>query len=325
MENVLYLKDTNEMQEIAGELFSVIPNIDKAVSVSVVQADRLTEKEFASNWVAKNTACLIKGAVRSWPAVEKWKKKEYWVNTCRNEERKIITHMNYYGWSRKNAGSVQMPFHDAMERLFNNVDHIFSIPSQVVNEQSLFGGIIKDLPGFSFLKPGPPPLIDQPRGLFIYRRASTAWHVHNCDETLMCQVKGAKKVALLPSWIPQARLVTEFLEKEKYLEGGRLDKALDLQPRIALVEEGDALYIPPHWFHCVVPLDGELGFTSLTVFRSPWHVYGNFSSYFVRRLYKMAFRNANAGLKCMIPVWGIYAALRYYLRRLTGRPTPRRK
>lgn len=325
MEKVLALNNTHEMKKIADELFSVIPGIDTASPVPVIEAGSLTAREFKESLVSKNSACLIKGAVRNWPAVQKWKKKEYWINTCRNEERKVITHMNYYGWSRKNAGSEQIPFHDAIERLFGNTDHIFSIPSQVVDEQSLFAGIIKDLPGFPFLEGGLPPLIDKPRGLFIYRRASTAWHVHNCDETLMCQVKGAKMVALLPSWIPQAKQVTEFLEREEYLEGKKLDATLPLQPRVALVEEGDALYIPPHWFHCVVPVDGEFGFTSLTVFRSPWHVYGNFSSYFVRRLYKMAFRNASPGIKFIIPFWGLYAALCYYGRRLTGRTVPRRK
>ena len=308
-----------EMKKIAQELFSVIPGIEHALPVPVVQAENLTTREFLHNRVAMNSPCLIKGAVKNWPASKKWRDKAYWTATCRNEPKAVTTHMNYYSWKRKKEGSERLLFHEAMERLFEGKDHIFSIPSQVVDEHSLFAGIIKDVPGFHFLERKRPPLWDSPRGLFIYRRAATAWHVHNCDETLMCQVKGAKKVALLPSSMPKAKEVATFLESESYLEGKTLDKTLELQPRIVTVEEGDSLYIPPHWFHCVVPTDGELGFTSLTVFRSPWHIYGNLSNFFVRRLYKQTMKNAPIGFKLIIPFLCVYAVLAYYGRKITVR------
>lgn len=317
MEIVLEGDEVIEMKKIATELFSVIPGIDRALTVPVVQAENLTSREFLHDRVAMNSPCLIKGAVKNWPASKKWRDKDYWIATCRNETKAITTHMNYYSWKRKKEGSEKLPFHEAIERLFEGKDHIFSIPSQVVNEQSLFAGIIKDVPGFSFLEKKQSPLWDSPRGLFIYRRAATAWHVHNCDETLMCQVKGAKRVALLPSTMPMARKVATFLESEAYLEGKALDATLDLKPRVVIVEEGDALYIPPHWFHCVVPTDGELGFTSLTVFRSPWHIYGNFSNYFVRRLYRQTMKNAPLKFKVVIPFLCLYAGVAYYWRKIT--------
>lgn len=319
MESILEGEEVMEMRQLAAELFAVIPGIEQALPVPVVQGETLTSQEFTEKWVSANTPCLIKGAVKNWPASRKWRDKNYWMVTCPNEPRSITTHMNYYSWKRKKEGSEKLPFHEAMERLFAGSDHIFSIPSQVVNEKNLFAGIIKDTPGFHFLEKYKLPLWDNHRGLFIYRRAATAWHVHNCDETLMCQVKGAKQVALLPSNMPNAREVTTFLESEAYLDNKMLDRSLNLQPRIVTVEEGDSLYIPPHWFHCVVPSNGELGFTSLTVFRSPLHVYGNMSSFFVRRLYKQALRNAPVGFKLVIPFIGLYAVLSYYGRKLMGR------
>ena len=135
----------------------------------------------------------------------------------------------------------------------------------------------------------------------------------------MSQVKGAKLVALLPPDMPKADYVTDFLENELYLEGKTLDKSLDLKPRLVTVEEGDALYIPPHWFHCVVPKDGEVGFTFITGFRSPWHIYGNFRSYFVRKLYKRVMRDSSFGIKLMVPVWGSFAAASHYWSKLTGK------
>jgi hypothetical protein len=118
--------------------------------------------------------------------------------------------------------------------------------------------------------------------------------------------------------MPSAKYVTKFLETEAYLEGKTIDKSLNIKPRLVTVEEGDTLYIPPHWFHCVVPKDGEVGFTFITGFRSPWHVYGKISNYFVRRLYNRAFKGASTGLKFIIPVWGSIAVASHYLRKISG-------
>lgn len=317
METILKVNEKDEMRDLALELFSIVPGLERAIPVPVLQSESLSETEFVKNNLARNSPCLIKGAVRNCSAAKKWKEKEYWIANCRNEPKDIITHMNYYSWKRKRQGSENLLFHDAISRLFEGRDHIFSIPSQVITDSNLFAGIIKDLPDFPFLSKRRMPLWDSPKGLFIYRRAATAWHVHNCDETLMCQIKGSKQVALLPPNMPEAKYVTNFLENELYLDGKVLDKSLDLKMRTVCVEEGDSLYIPPHWFHCVVPTDGNLGFTFLTVFRSPWHIYGNFSNFFVRKLYKQVFRNASLRFKILIPFLGVYSAIAYYLRKMS--------
>ena len=135
----------------------------------------------------------------------------------------------------------------------------------------------------------------------------------------MCQIKGAKEVLLLPSNMPKVGYVTEFLENEKYLKGEKLDPSLDLKPRAATVEEGDSLYIPPHWFHAVVPKDGHAGFTSLTVFRSPWHIYGNFFKFFVRRTYTTAWKTAKRQDQRRILQLCCYAFFSQLIRKLTGK------
>lgn len=319
MEDVLAMSATDEMKKTAVEWFSIIPGMEKASSVPVVKAEGLSQREFIMNWVSKNRPCLIKGAVKNWPASQKWKNKDYWITTCKNEKKDIATRMNYFSWKRKKEGRESVPFHDAIERLFEGRDHVFSMPSQLVTENNLFSGIIKDLPGFPFLQKKKAPLWDSARVVYIYRSASTAWHVHNCDETLMSQVKGTKQVALLPATMPHAKYVTNFMEKEMYLEGEVLDPSWDLKPVVVNVEEGDTLYIPPHWFHCVVPKDGEIGFTFITGFRSPWHVYGNFSNYFVRRLYKRVMRESSIPLRIGAPFLGVYAGLSRLVKKITGR------
>jgi hypothetical protein len=319
MQSPVETSGKEEMTKIASELFSIIPGIERATRVPDKEAGQLKESDFIQEFVNKNRPCLVKGAIRHWPAIQKWRHEDYWIDNCRNEEKKILSHMNYYSSRRRFKDSETMHFHDGIRRLFANTDPIFSIPSQPVEETNLFGGVIKDLADFSFLSKKSPPLWDSSRALFIYRRAATAWHVHYCDETLMCQVKGAKEVVLLPPDMPETRYVTEFLEAEQYLKGQKLDQSLDLKPRIATVEEGDALYIPPYWFHCVVPKDGEVGFTSLTVFRSPWHIYGNLFNYFVKRTYKIAWENARGPYRRKILVWGCRAVLANLVRKMTGK------
>lgn len=319
MEHVSAISDVDEMKEVAKEWFSIIPGIDRAPSVPVLKAEDLSEREFIMNWVSKNRPCLIKGAVKNWPASQKWKNKNYWIENCKNDNKDIVTRMNYFSWKRRKEGRETLPFHAAIDRLFTGTDHIFSMPAQLITENNTFGGVVKDLPGFRFLQKKQPPLWDSERVIYIYRGASTAWHVHNCDETLMSQVKGTKMVALLPSTMPHAKFVTNFLEREKYLEGEMLDPSWNLKPLVATVEEGDALYIPPHWFHCVVPKDREVGFTFITGFRSPWHIYGNFSNFFVRRLYKRVVTESPVRAKVTAPFLAMYAGLSRLVKKTTGK------
>ena len=162
MEKVLEVNNIDEMKKIATEWFSIIPGMDKPMQVPVVQAQSLTEQEFKTKWVAKNTPCLIKGAVKNSSASKKWKDKNYWLAACSNEKNDIVTHMNYFSWKRKAEGRENVPFHEAIERLYQGNDHIFSMPARIITEDSLFAGIIKDLPQFPFLTKKKAPLWDRP-------------------------------------------------------------------------------------------------------------------------------------------------------------------
>lgn len=284
MNDTIERKDLTVIENLRNELFSIIPGIRQASAVPVIDARDLKEEVFREQWVARNRPCLVKGAVRHWPAVEKWKDKQYWLSMCDNFDVTVYPHQNHVDRVR-NKGE-DMLFHDAVERLFRRQDIVFSIPAEQIVEGKRFFRILKDVKGFRFLSSPKKPLIYDQRRFFIYRRAATAWHYHSTDETLMCQVNGSKRVALLSPEIPNAKHVTDFLHRELYLDGKTMDASLDLKPFIVDVEEGDALYIPPFWHHGVVPNDDEVGFTLAYCWKSPWHKYGRFANYFVRQLYK---------------------------------------
>lgn len=147
--------------------------------------------------------------------------------------------------------------------------------------------------------------------LFLYRGAATNWHYHSTDETLMCQVKGAKRVGLFGPHVKDIGNVTRFLLEERQLEGEKLDSALDLSPYMADVEEGDALYIPPYWHHAVVPHDLEVGFTLACCWKSPLHKLGDFSNFFVRKLYADGMWPLKK-ISLVIPFYAAAAAFSHY-------------
>lgn len=134
----------------------------------------------------------------------------------------------------------------------------------------------------------------------------------------MCQVNGNKRVAIIPAKIPRQSYVADFLERELFQHGQKMDADLDLHPYIVEVNEGDALYIPPHWFHCVVPADGQPGFTVTYNFRSPIEKYGDISSFFVRRLYKNSWTGPSIKTKLKVIGYGICAILKYQVKKFAG-------
>jgi cupin-like protein len=308
-------KPAEEKKQYGDDIFSVIPGFEKASAVPVLDAAVLTEEVFKRDWVSKNKPCLIKGIVKHWPAVGKWKNKEYWTDTCENVDVNVYPHINHNDPSRLNA--EKMKFYDALERVYSSSDQIFSMPGETITEDGRFSGVIKDMPGFACLPSSEMPRVYDRRRFFMYRRAATAWHYHGIDETLMCQVKGAKKVALLPPDIPRAKYVTRFLHDELHLEGRTLDKSLELRPCITEVMEGDALYIPPYWHHAVIPCDGEIGFTLAFCWRSAWYKLGDFSNYFVRDVYRQGIWPFTK-FTPFLPFLGMYAGISYCVKKITG-------
>jgi hypothetical protein len=299
------------------DLYKIIPDIDKATDVPVVEASELNNKKFYKDWVSKNKPCLIKNAIKHWPAIEKFKNQDYWLSELDNFDVSIYPHMNYFTEERKHMGRIRTTFHDAVKRFFKNEDFILSLPSTEISENNEFSKLIKEMPGFSFVSKDIKPIYYEHRRFFMYRRAATAWHYHGMDETLMCQINGTKKVVLFPPKISGIKHISNFLENEFFLEGEVLDDNTTVNPIVAYAEEGDTLYIPPFWNHAVIPVDGELGFTVAHCWKSPHHKYGDFSNYYVRRMYKTNMWPINRYTFTMM-FTGVYSGILNLLNKLKG-------
>jgi hypothetical protein len=298
--------------------FSSVPGIEDAGTVPIVYAEKLAPGEFLQKWVSENKACLVKGAVKHWPAVQQWRNENYWISHCENFDVTIFPHQNYIDAERQQTNHLTLKYHDAIRRLFKKEDAVFSMPGEEITARNRLAVVLKDIRGFTFLPDPPPPRYYEQIRFFSYRNAATAWHFHNADETLMCQVNGVKQVTLFSPDIPRPEYVTDFFLKEKYLHGEKMDPTLDLGIMRVNVEEGDALYIPPYWHHVVVPADSDIGFTLAFCWASPLHILGRFRNYFVRRLYKDAFKSGGPKV-LLVPFIALASGCAWMLRRIKKR------
>ncbi|MBA4055269.1 MAG: hypothetical protein C0490_11195 [Marivirga sp.] len=261
-------------------LSSAIPGMDNPKGIQVVEAKDMTPAVFKNEFVNHNKPCVIKGAINHWPAIEKWRDRKYWLKTSKNVPVYLARNNGHEVTEKTNIGLLKMNFHDAINRLYDNVDFLFYV-------QEVMPEIFQDISGFHFLPTSFKPKNYVRNRLLIQRRSFTTWHAHFVDEFLLCQVNGAKKVMLFSPNIPaDLGHVCSFLRHELYLEGETLDKSLDFNPMVAELAEGDALYIPPYWHHAVHPLHSGINFSIVHCWASPIHKFGKFSNYFVKRIYE---------------------------------------
>ena len=149
--------------------------------------------------------------------------------------------------------------------------------AQKVDSDTPLSGLESDIGQFDFLPRRRNTNSYAPLRAFLHGISYTDWHYHKDDETLMCQFGRSKVVHLLP---PDQHTWDVFYEiGSRELRYGDADPAkypglATLKPRIAEVHPGDALYIPPNWWHavaCQEPSD-RLGITLAYCWGSPWHI-----------------------------------------------------
>ena len=248
-----------------------VPGMAAATPVPVLNANALTERVFKGEYVANSRPCLIRGAVSHWPAARKWHDREYFKSICGTQEVPFWPHENHVSKKRIAPGVTSLPFADAIDRLHNaereKVAAIGCIPGTAK--------MAADLGGFSFFTEAELAFSYSQYRFFIFRNAGSTWHYHPMDETLTCQVIGTKRVGLLKVDNPHHKALSRIFSEEDYYEDpSAFDELADenLQWFSADLDEGDALYIPPLWWHGVIVTSDGVGVTTPVSWRSPPHV-----------------------------------------------------
>jgi hypothetical protein len=249
-----------------------VPGMKNATAVPVLRAPDLRESVFLADYVSHSRPCVIKGAVRHWAATQKWRDRDYLKS--RSGHHDVYYHPQEYHISagKMEAARTTLSFAQAIDRLHAPETKVAMVVTAAPSE------LLSDLGRVSFLSAAAPAFTYPPARYFFYRNAGTTWHYHPFDETLMCQIVGAKKIGLLSTNTPFNRAVSGIFFKEDYYDDASAFAALadaELPWFCATLEEGDSLYIPPLWWHGVIPLTESFGATATVTWRSPLHVDAN--------------------------------------------------
>jgi hypothetical protein len=246
-----------------------VPGMRAAAPVPVLEAGSLNEKDFLADYVWNSRPCVIQGAVRHWAALSKWRDKDYLKS--RSGQRDVYFYPYEYHISAEKMASrrMTMPFAEAVDRLHAPETGTAIVATAAPQE------LLSDLGRVSFLTSAQPAISYPPARYFFYRGAGTTWHYHPFDESLMCQVVGVKQIGLLSTATTFEPEIRKIFFREHYYQDASAFAELanaDLPFQIATLEEGDALYIPPLWWHGIQPQGGGFGATATVTWRSPLHV-----------------------------------------------------
>jgi quercetin dioxygenase-like cupin family protein len=240
-----------------------VPGMATAAPVPVVDAATLTQDFFLREHVAYSRPCIVRGAVNHWEATKKWADLDY-LKIAGDHPVGYWPHERHISVKRLKVDREALPFTGALARIQAAPVAAFhcSTPEPLA----------ADIGGFPFLGGQEKGLLYSLTRLIFFKNAGTSWHYHPFDETLMCQVKGPKRIGLLDVRNPFHRYLRHIFFKEDYYDHPYAFEGLasgDLEWLVADLQTGDALYIPPLWWHGVIPVDDEVGVTVPITWRSP--------------------------------------------------------
>ena len=327
---------TAESDHPATKFWSLsrFPNHPQAGAVEVIDALAISKEEFTRRYVNRNRPCLVKNAVRHWPAFNKWQRLDYLKAHSRNSAVVVRSQIvsEVIGWSNPQVKAElteyaktvyrEVPFHQFLDDLSVG-DSPLVADSCRFSEGSAIEPMKEDVGGLPFMPQLGKSRHYPPHRSFLYRNSYTDWHFHVVDETFMAQVVGAKEVLLLPPDEASWRALRPVIEQAGYLydiDTGRFPGTRALRALRTVVEPGDALYIPVYWWHAVQSLDDEFGATVAATFPTPLHVSGNNSSPIARRVLRTYLFSRFAPL-----VFGavLYSLAYRLLDKFIGAVTPR--
>ncbi|MGH8076396.1 MAG: cupin-like domain-containing protein [Lysobacter sp.] len=309
---------------IDERILSNIPGMKDAKAVAVVHAESLSEAEFRRSYVDQNIPVLVKGAIRHWPAVQRWSDKQYLKDRVGDNKVNLYPNLYFSDAATMKATAIPQTFSTALDVLHSEDSGVVFLPFRVEAQNSKFTDLREDIPGVKFLAAPKAPLFYPRARAFMFRGAGSGWHSHTVDETLMCQIRGCKRVALLPTNDGNYSELKRIFMNDLYLDDADAFGALaaNMRPVVADVDTGDALYIPPNWWHGVQPMDHSAGATLTYCWRSPLHKISDFSYAPVREMWRQTYSRPSMAM-LVLPLWGAATLLGqvvYAVKKMFARP-----
>jgi cupin-like protein len=254
------------MAETIVRVIDLVPG--EVCELPYLQADALDRNTFWTEYVCKHKPILIKKAVQDWPALDKWCRPEYLEALCGDEQAGMARMFNPFFVlpTMFHAGKIG----DHIEEMHKSSDdQTYSIPAFDIPQKWA-----KDLGTYSFLgeEVDKKPRAFQTRRLFVYKNASTEWHYHITDETLTTQLVGVKRFSIFHLTNENWDVFSELIKHNCHHLSCRQEYFAQQAPLVkyeGVLRPGDALYLPPFWWHGIDPIDAKFGITLAHCFRTP--------------------------------------------------------
>lgn len=210
----------------------------------------LTPARFEAEFVRSGEPVVIKGLVAEFPA-RAWK----FPNFAEHVPKRSVRVCGATSRDGRAQYTVSLSIEDVIEQLKAGDRQGASRADWTLDLLGELPELVPELP--------PPHVhrgaIEYP--LFIGRDTSTPGHYHAYQHALICQVHGRKRVILYPPEDSPFLYPLPVLRETRHIQSSEVDfsapdlarfpKLASTHPREAILEPGDALFIPVHFWHAV--------------------------------------------------------------------------
>lgn len=269
---------------VADQIRETLPNYDKANEVDRVAIDAISADTFMSRYVAARKPVVLVGGIKHWNAFSRWDlgylnatagshtldvTKCLFLDFALMALTKRLSRKEY--WRTRKEWTAPMSMADYLESCTTGFNPSEVLYARDIPPPSSIADDIGDIPVFATSL--------RPKGIswFIGRRTYTDAHEHDGADAFLCQVRGSKEVILHPPDALHQRALYATMWLRNWspvrffdVDHRRFSHMEESVPSVALVEEGDALYIPDPWWHAVVSADDEVEITVTLWYPPPW-------------------------------------------------------
>lgn len=230
---------------------------------SVDRVEHLETAELVARYVAHGKPVIVTGLARRWQAVSRWADLDYWVRTVGDREVPVLVGEEFTRKAEAAQTRKRMRMREYIALLARpEPDPAMHYLADVALAH--LPELVADVGSPPYFRNSPEELVTTSRVLFLGRDTYTPPHHHAECLTMVCQIAGQKRMKLFSP--DQSNLLYppslwQWLRHGANPMAGQVDidrPDLERFPRFrhaapveCVLEPGDMLILPVHWWHAV--------------------------------------------------------------------------